>query len=155
MVVGNTMADSAARPLSARNVDYCRRVSFVIAAFVGSVLRGQSAAHVEQPVQLVATLTSEPVAIADGEVLAFFQDPTGGVSLIGPTWLVIHTMPQARVRFARLGRLLFIARRSFATSYNCRDVRVRLKDALPLAPAGEHSVLIDPPVWILSNFCFN
>jgi hypothetical protein len=83
MVVGNTMADSAARPLSARNVDYCRRVSFVIAAFVGSVLRGQSAAHVEQPVQLVATLTSEPVAIADGEVLAFFQDPTGGVSLIG------------------------------------------------------------------------
>jgi signal transduction histidine kinase/CheY-like chemotaxis protein len=39
-------------------------------------------AHSEQPIQLVGILTSEPVAIPNGEILAFFQDPTGGVSLI-------------------------------------------------------------------------
>src|ERR1700722_15907852 len=92
MVAGNILTDSRVA-----------RLSFVIAAFVTlsspSVLPGQSAAvsvkeallplgdgsvaaHVEQPVQLVGTLTSEPVSIADDEVLAFFQDPTGGVSLI-------------------------------------------------------------------------
>ena len=43
---------------------------------------GSVAAAVEQPVQLVGVLTSEPVAINDGETLAFFQDPTGGASLI-------------------------------------------------------------------------
>jgi signal transduction histidine kinase/CheY-like chemotaxis protein len=36
----------------------------------------------EQTVQLVGILTSEPVSIPNGEVLAFFQDPTGGLSLI-------------------------------------------------------------------------
>ena len=92
MVAGNILTDSRVA-----------RLSLVIAAFVAlsspSVLPGQSAAvsvkeallplgdgsvaaHVEQPVQLVGTLTSEPVSIADDEVLAFFQDPTGGVSLI-------------------------------------------------------------------------
>ncbi len=44
---------------------------------------GSVAAAVQQPVQLVGVLTSEPVAISDGETLAFFQDPTGGASLIG------------------------------------------------------------------------
>jgi signal transduction histidine kinase/DNA-binding response OmpR family regulator len=43
---------------------------------------GSVAAAVQQPVQLVGVLTSEPVAISDGETLAFFQDPTGGASLI-------------------------------------------------------------------------
>jgi signal transduction histidine kinase/DNA-binding response OmpR family regulator len=37
----------------------------------------------ERSVQLVGILTSEPVNITDGQVLAFFQDPTGGLSLIG------------------------------------------------------------------------
>ncbi len=36
----------------------------------------------EQTVQLVGILTSEPVAIGNGEVLVFFQDATGGLSLI-------------------------------------------------------------------------
>jgi signal transduction histidine kinase/CheY-like chemotaxis protein len=39
-------------------------------------------AQSKQTVQLVGILTSEPVAIPNGETLAFFQDPTGGVSLI-------------------------------------------------------------------------
>src|SRR5580692_337662 len=36
----------------------------------------------EQTVQLVGILTSEPVGLPNGEVLTFFQDPTGGLSLI-------------------------------------------------------------------------
>ncbi len=36
----------------------------------------------EQTVQLVGILTSEPVAIGNGEILVFFQDATGGLSLI-------------------------------------------------------------------------
>jgi signal transduction histidine kinase/DNA-binding response OmpR family regulator len=43
---------------------------------------GNVAAVVERPVQLVGVLTSEPVAINDGETLVFFQDSTGGASLI-------------------------------------------------------------------------
>jgi signal transduction histidine kinase/DNA-binding response OmpR family regulator len=37
----------------------------------------------EQTVQLLGILTSESVAVGSGENLAFFQDPSGGVSLIG------------------------------------------------------------------------
>ena len=64
----------------------------LIAVFSCGTLFGQSAAmsvkealsslDAERPIQVVGVLTSEPVAITDGEILAFFQDPTGGVSLI-------------------------------------------------------------------------
>jgi signal transduction histidine kinase/DNA-binding response OmpR family regulator len=37
----------------------------------------------EQIVQLVGILTSDPVTVGSGENLAFFQDTTGGISLIG------------------------------------------------------------------------
>jgi hypothetical protein len=38
---------------------------------------GSATGNVDQPVQLVGILTSEPVSIANDEVLAFFQDYTG------------------------------------------------------------------------------
>src|SRR5580698_5979266 len=37
----------------------------------------------DQALQFLGILTSTPVAVGSGENLAFFQDPTGGVSLIG------------------------------------------------------------------------
>src|ERR1700685_1642463 len=40
-------------------------------------------ALINRPVQLNGVLISTPVAISEQEVLAFFQDATGGVSLIG------------------------------------------------------------------------
>ena len=43
---------------------------------------GNEPRHVSQLIEVVGTLTSEPTVITEGETLAFFQDPTGGVSLI-------------------------------------------------------------------------
>ncbi len=73
---------------------------------------GSGAGRVEQPVQLVGILTSEPVAIADGEILAFFQDPTGGVSLIGPT----ASLTTGRFRRGDILRVTGIARYRMATA---------------------------------------
>lgn len=46
------------------------------------------------PIQLIGTLTSDPVVLASGETLAFFQDASGGVSLIGDS----HTLPARSFR---------------------------------------------------------
>jgi signal transduction histidine kinase/DNA-binding response OmpR family regulator len=43
---------------------------------------GSGSAQSKQTIQLVGILTSEPVSIPNDETLAFFQDPTGGLSLI-------------------------------------------------------------------------
>ena len=43
---------------------------------------GTGSAQSKQMVQLVGILTSGPVAIPEDQTLAFFQDPTGGLSLI-------------------------------------------------------------------------
>jgi signal transduction histidine kinase/CheY-like chemotaxis protein len=43
---------------------------------------GDRNAHGGRPVHLEGVLTSEPVPINNGEILAFFQDASGGVSLI-------------------------------------------------------------------------
>jgi signal transduction histidine kinase len=43
---------------------------------------GRGSASAERSFQLVGILTSDPVTIPDGEALVFFQDPTGGLSLI-------------------------------------------------------------------------
>lgn len=43
---------------------------------------GNEPGHVSPLIEVVGTLTSEPTVITEGETLAFFQDPTGGVSLI-------------------------------------------------------------------------
>jgi signal transduction histidine kinase/DNA-binding response OmpR family regulator len=49
-----------------------------------SLIGHQSASgRSDQIIQLLGILTSEPVAVGSGENLAFFQDPSGGVSLIG------------------------------------------------------------------------
>ena len=96
---------------------------------------GSGAGRVEQPVQLVGILTSEPVTIADGEILAFFQDPTGGVSLIGPTASltighfrrgdILRVTGMARYRMARrkswstVGRMAHV--RAFRRTYEVAD----------------------------------
>ncbi len=51
-------------------------------AFVCVRALSQSTDIEQSPIQLIGILTSEPVAITDNEVLAFFQNPAGGASLI-------------------------------------------------------------------------
>jgi signal transduction histidine kinase/CheY-like chemotaxis protein/uncharacterized protein YdeI (BOF family) len=53
-----------------------------------SVQEALSSPH-DQTVQVVGILTSEPVAIGNGEILVFFQDATGGLSLISTDGSVI------------------------------------------------------------------
>jgi signal transduction histidine kinase len=49
---------------------------------------GSGNANLGQPIQLVGILTSEPVDIGDGEILAFLQDPTGGISLVNTSGIL-------------------------------------------------------------------
>jgi signal transduction histidine kinase/DNA-binding response OmpR family regulator/uncharacterized protein YdeI (BOF family) len=60
-----------------------------------SLIGDQSASgRSERTVQLVGILTSGSVAVGSGENLAFFQDPTGGISLIGNS----SSLPAGRFR---------------------------------------------------------
>jgi signal transduction histidine kinase/CheY-like chemotaxis protein len=63
------------------------------------------AGRAEQTVQLVGILTSDPVAVGTAENLAFFQDPTAGISLVGNN----SNLPVGRFR---RGDVLRIAGRS-------------------------------------------
>jgi signal transduction histidine kinase/CheY-like chemotaxis protein len=55
-----------------------------ISTFMCARASGQStsASNKQSSIQLIGILTSEPVAISDSEILAFFQNPAGGASLI-------------------------------------------------------------------------
>jgi signal transduction histidine kinase/DNA-binding response OmpR family regulator len=57
-------------------------LSISIAVCVTGLGQSTSAGNEQPPIQLIGILTSEPVAITDSEILAFFQNPAGGASLI-------------------------------------------------------------------------
>jgi signal transduction histidine kinase/DNA-binding response OmpR family regulator len=104
------------------------------------------AGNVDQLVQLVGILTSEPVSIANGEVLAFFQDSTGGASLISNNGSltnerfrrgdVIRVRGIPRYR-SGTGEFLVAAAQRIGSSPLPSAIRIEVADALSQLHTGE------------------
>ncbi len=73
---------------------------------------GNGPAHNDQPIQVVGILTSEPGSTNDGEILAFFQDQTGGISLISTT----GSLTSGRYRRGDTLRVVGHARKQLGTA---------------------------------------
>lgn len=98
------------------------------------------------PVQLVGVLMSDPASVGSGETLGFFQDPTGGISLIGNSsnlpiggfrrgdLLRVTGRPQSRMGTAEF---LLVNARKIGSAPLPAPIAIDVADALSGSHAGE------------------